>query len=109
MERTGKTGSVLGYACDVFDVTWPNGDKGEGCVAKDVHVPQLAPTYAILGLGDSDLIPLRNVTMDAAGKEKSRMEVTKIDKAVPDDTRFAIPASYKTQHLEDMDKGLHPR
>jgi hypothetical protein len=91
-EPMDKTGVVLGYACEFHKVTWPNGDKSEGCLAKGIHVAQLAATNTWLGFGDGDLLPMRNVTMDASGKEKSRMEVTKIDKTIPDDSRFVVPA-----------------
>jgi hypothetical protein len=108
-EPMDKTGVVLGYACDFHRVTWPNGDKSEGCLAKGIHIPQIAANNAWLGFGGGDSLPMRNVTMDASGKEKSRMEVTKIDRTVPDDSRFVAPAGYKTQTLEDMEKGLHAR
>jgi hypothetical protein len=38
--------------------------------------------------------PLRSVEYDATGKEQSRMEVTKIEPAMIDDSRFAAPADY---------------
>lgn len=50
--------------------------------------------------------PPRAVTTDPSGKEKSRMEVTKIDKKSVDDAKFNVPPDYKTTNMEDLMKGM---
>ncbi|HEY1960395.1 MAG TPA: DUF4412 domain-containing protein [Polyangiaceae bacterium] len=107
VEKTGKTDTVAGYSCEEWKITEPNGDKTDLCAAKGISFPSMgrsAPSWAgELGEG---FFPLRVVTTDSAGKEKSKMEVTKIEKKTEDASRFEVPAGYKTMNMGDMMKGL---
>ena len=107
VEKTGKTDTVAGYSCEVWKVTEANGDKTELCVAKGISFPSMgrgAPSWA--GAIGEGFFPLRVVTNDSTGKEKSKMEVTKIEKKTEDEARFQVPAGYKTMNMADMMKGL---
>ena len=44
--------------------------------------------------------------VDATGKEKSRMEVSKIEKKSIDDARFQVPAGYQTVNMDEMMKAM---
>lgn len=107
IDQTGKTDTIAGYSCDIARVTEANGDKGEVCLTKGIAFP------AFPGAGNagwmsslSDSFPLRAVMTDAAGKEKNRMLVTKIDKRSLDDSQFQVPAGYTTRNMADLMKGL---
>jgi uncharacterized protein DUF4412 len=102
---TGKTDVVAGYSCEVYRVD-SDEEKDEACVSKGIHFPQMEPgaNRWLADIGDN-VFPLRSVRTDAAGKEKSRMEVTKIEKKSLNDSVFAAPPGYKTMNMEDMMKG----
>jgi Domain of unknown function (DUF4412) len=105
VDKTGKTDTVAGYSCDVWKATSDNGDHSDLCVAKGISFPDFGTKQVWTSyLGDG--FPLRAVTTDAAGKEKHRMDVTKIDKKSVDDSQFAVPAGYKTMDMGDMMKNL---
>jgi hypothetical protein len=107
IDKTGKNDTVAGYSCELWKMTDPGGDRSDVCVAQGIMFP-------VMGRGGghgwmSQLengFPLRAVTYDSAGKEKSRMEVTKIDKKSLDDAMFQVPAGYTTQDMAEMMKGL---
>jgi hypothetical protein len=96
--RTGRKDNILGYTAEEFKITEKNGDVSEAWLAKGLGTfmfpksqnPMAGrrgsePPSAWEKLGKEGLFPLRAVSRTAAGKEKSRMEVTKIEKeSVPD-------------------------
>jgi hypothetical protein len=106
IDKTSKTDTVAGYSCEIWKVKEDNGDAGELCIAKGIAFPMT--TRAMGGwmgqLGES--FPLRVVISDPSDKEKTRMEVTKIDKKSLDASQFEVPAGYKTTSFEDMMKAL---
>ena len=106
IEKTGKTDTVAGYACDVWKVTEPNGSKTDLCVADGISFPisgREAPAWASeLGNG----FPLRAITTDGSGKETNHMLVTQIDKKTIDDAQFTVPPDYKTVDMTAMLGGL---
>ena len=98
IEKTGKTDTVAGYSCEIWHVTDDTG-SGDVCVAKGISFPKMgrqAPGWQSM-LEDS--FPLRAVMKDTAGKEKDRMEVTKIEKKSLDDSKFQVPAGYQTMNM----------
>ncbi len=109
IDKTGKTDTVAGYQCDIWNVTAQSGNKSEVCVTKGItwfssmKDPSKAWMSTLTGEG---MFPLRAVTSDPTGKEVSRMEVTKVDKKSIDDSRFEVPAGYKTMDMGDMMKNL---
>jgi len=105
IDKTSKTDTVAGYSCDVWTATDASGDKTDLCVAKGIAFPSMgraAGWMAELG----EVFPLRAVTSDPSGKEKTRMEVTKIDKKSVDDAKFEVPAGYNTMNMDQMMKGM---
>jgi hypothetical protein len=107
VDKTGKTDTVAGYTCDVWKVTEPSGDVGQLCVTKGLAFPSMGRASAgwMSQLG-GDGFPLRAVMSDPSGKEKSHMEVTKVDKKALDDSKFSVPADYKTTDMGDLMKGM---
>jgi hypothetical protein len=106
IDKTGKTDTVAGYSCDIWKVTEDNGDKGELCVAKGITFPMMGRQASGWMSSLDDYFPLRAVMSDPSGKEKNRMEVTKIEKKSFDDSKFEVPAGYQTMNMGDMMKGL---
>jgi hypothetical protein len=109
IDKTGKTDTVAGYSCEIWNITEDSGDKGALCVAKGISFPKMpmGGRHNSSWMNDNaDFFPLRMVMSDATGNEKSRMEVTKIEKKSIDDSKFDVPAGYKTQSMEDLMKGL---
>jgi hypothetical protein len=105
IDKTGKTETVAGYSCEDWKVTDPNGERADVCVAKGISFPAMG-RHAGWMSSLEDGFPLRAVSYDSTGKEKSRMEVTKIDKKSLDDKMFEVPAGYTTQNMDEMMKGL---
>jgi hypothetical protein len=106
VEKTGKTDTVAGYSCDIWKMTEPSGEKTEACVAKGITFPAMGRRAAGWMSSLEDAFPLRAISYDPAGKEKSRMEVTKIEKKSLDDAHFQVPAGYTTQDMASMMKGM---
>ncbi len=106
IEKTGKTDTVAGYSCEIWKITETNGDKGDLCVAKGITFPMMGRATAGWMSALEDYFPLRVVTSDPSGKEKDRMEVTKIEKKSLDDAKFEVPAGFQTMNMGDMMKGL---
>lgn len=104
-KRTGKKDVVAGYDCEIWTYEEPD-KKGEVCVADGL---------SLLGMGGMSLgalsgkingLPLRAIGQTKDGKEKERMEVTKIDRrSVPDD-KFQVPPGYTTTDMDQLMKGL---
>ena len=105
IDKSGKTETIAGYSCEDWKVTDPNGEHADVCVAKGISFPAMG-RHAGWMSSLEDGFPLRAVSYDATGKEKSRMEVTKIDKKSLDDKMFEVPAGYTTQNMDEMMKGL---
>lgn len=106
--KTGNHETVAGFDCEDWTVKDPAGKRSELCIAEGIayfDVASLRPgsSGATSPLAkefrDKKSFPLRAVEYDAAGKELSRMEVTKIEKQSVDDAAFAIPADFKRVEL----------
>ena len=105
VDKTGKTDTVAGYSCDIWKVSEASGEKADVCVAKGISFPSLGRHAGWMSSLEGGF-PLRAVTFDATGKEKSRMEVTKVEKKSLDDAQFQVPAGYTTQNMDDLMKSL---
>jgi Domain of unknown function (DUF4412) len=102
--KSGNHETIAGFDCEDWSVKDANGKHSELCIAEGIAyfdpsslrpgssgaTSPLAKEYR-----DKKSFPLRDVEYDAAGKETSRMEVTKIEKQSVDDALFAIPADFK--------------
>ena len=107
IDKTGKMETIAGYSCEDWKITEDNGEKSEACMAKGIAFPSMGRAQGWMAdLMDQKVFPLRVVTDDPSGKEKSRMEVTKIEKKSIDDSQFQVPAGYKTQSMEEMMKSF---
>ncbi len=116
--RTGKTDSVAGYRCEIFETRSKETGKirGESCAAQ-----QLANMGALMGLSRSGAnklsadIPqelrqlikegffvLRMTTKDDEDAEKMRMEATAIEKKRLDHSLFVPPADYTKFDMNTM-------
>ena len=107
IDKTGKNDVVAGYTCEQWKITDVGGERTDVCVAQGITFPVMgrrAGTGWMSQLEGS--FPLRAITYDSTGKEKSRMEVTKIEKKSLDDAMFQVPAGYTTQDMGEMMKNL---
>jgi hypothetical protein len=52
-------------------------------------------------MGGGDYFPMRGVRTDAAGR-KTQMEVMRVDRKRLEDSRFDLPAGYKTVNMADL-------
>jgi hypothetical protein len=116
--RTGKTDTVAGYRCEIFQNRNKETGKirGESCAVKG-----LANMGALMGLNRSDAgklsgdIPrelrqiiregyflVRMVTKDEDGSEKMRMEATSVEKKRLDSSLFVPPADYTKFNINVM-------
>jgi hypothetical protein len=109
IDRTGKSDTIAGYSCDVWKVTEPGGEKTDLCVAHGIAFPSMGQGSGTWMSELGDGFPLRAVTTAPSGVEKTRMEVTKIDKKTIDDAQFTVPADYKTMDMSAMLGGLIKR
>jgi len=110
---TGKSDTVAGYRCEVWSIKQDNGDGGEACVANGIAFPSVGAQSSWISSMGQNGFPLRVSMKDASGKEKMKMEVTKIEKKSVDDKTFEVPAGYHTMDMASMMKslgmsGLHP-
>ncbi len=111
---------IAGYACDKWKITETNKKtakvrKSDACLAKGIGFPDMSSMMGGGGtktgsawmqkLVTDKYFPLRAVTTED-GVEKTRMEVTKIDKKPLDAARFEVPAGYKVVDMADMMKQL---
>ena len=106
--KTGNHETVAGFDCEDWTVKDPSGKRSELCIAEGIayfDVASLRPGFAgptsplAKEFRDKKSFPLRAVEYDAAGKELSRMEVTKIEKQAVDDAAFSVPADFKKVEL----------
>jgi hypothetical protein len=94
VERTGQTGVVAGYACEVWNIRTES-EHTEACVAPGLAFPDFgSPREG--WMKEVEGFPLRSVTTDSTGKETHRLEATKIDKKPLDAAQFAPPPGYQT-------------
>jgi Domain of unknown function (DUF4412) len=120
-EKTGKIETIAGYECEIWKITEdkPSQKKKEEvelCMAKKIGffdlrtmgIGSLDPKVAVLmTLTDLNHFPLRAVTSEN-GVETGRMEATKIEEKKLEDARFAVPADYQIQTLDQMIQGFMP-
>jgi hypothetical protein len=109
LTKTGKSDTVAGYSCDLWDIT---SDHREGtvCVAQEgaswfsIPLTGIPTEHAwAVELLDGKHFPLRFVGYDKDGAtEKTRVEVTKIDKKTLPPTEFEYPPTYKVVDLAQM-------
>jgi hypothetical protein len=106
--RTGKHETVAGYDCEDWEITHETGKRESACVAEGLSFFDLSTMAGTVGgvspswvdeLRERGGFPLRTIETDPAGKEISRMEVTKIEKKPIDAANFTVPAAY---HLMQM-------
>ena len=116
--RTGKTDTVAGYRCEIFQSKQKETGKirGESCAAKG-----LANMGSFIGLNRADAgklssdVPrelrqiikegyflLRMVTKDDDGSEKMRMEAMNVERKRLDDSLFVPPADYTKLDMNAM-------
>ncbi len=114
--RTGKTDTVAGYQCEIFQTKSKETGKirGEACAAKG-----LANMGAFMGLNRSSAVSgdfsrevrqiikegyflLRMVRKDDDGSEKIRMEATSVEKKKLDNSLFVPPADYTKFDMNAM-------
>ena len=106
--KTGKTEKIAGLDCEHWTLDdSASQEKVDACVAKNVAWFDLAqapkpgaaePGWAA-ALTKENAFPLRLVVSDAKGKERYRVDATKVNKAKQDDTLFQAPAAYKKTDL----------
>jgi hypothetical protein len=101
IDKSGKHETIAGIDCENWTAKDPSGKRSEVCIAQGIAFFDMAsvksggPSALGKELRDKKLFPLRSVEYDAAGKETSRMEVTKVEKTSIDDAQFSIPKDYK--------------
>jgi uncharacterized protein DUF4412 len=111
--KTGKFDTVAGYKCENWDVMSDHRET-TACVAQEgaswFSIPMTGvPTERLwmAELLDGKHFPLRLVIYAPDGvTEKSRIEVTKIDKKTPAASQFEYPSSYRVLDLAQMFQGL---
>jgi hypothetical protein len=107
IDRTGKMDTVAGYSCEIWKITNDDGSKGDVCVGKGIAFPSFGGRNSEAWMNElADSFPLRAVMTDAAGAEKTRMEVTKVDRKSIDDAKFQVPAGYQTMSMDQMLQGM---
>lgn len=117
---TGRTDSILGYRAEEYKITEKDGTVSEAWLAKGLGAflypkaqnPMASrrgsePPSAWEKLGQEGLFPLRAISRDKKGREKSRMEVTKIDKVSIPDSTFTTEGytEFQMPNFGDMMKG----
>ena len=118
--KTGKTETILGYACEQWISKGEDGNTSEIWAAKNIG------TFGGFGrrenkpespwekkISEEGLFPLKVIGLDESGKEKSRWEVTKIDKKSLSSDMFQPPSGYEKMEMPampdmkgDMKKGM---
>ncbi|MFA5056567.1 MAG: DUF4412 domain-containing protein [Opitutaceae bacterium] len=115
---TGRTEVIAGYTATEYTLAGKNGEVHELWLAKGLGSfmfpaaqnpmghgrPANAPVWEKL-VRDGGFFPLRVVTRDAGGREKTRLEVTKIEKAALPDALFT-PEGYSEFQIPGFGGGL---
>jgi Domain of unknown function (DUF4412) len=102
IEKTGHHETIAGHDCEDWNAVDANGHKALLCMASDVGAfdfgsmgaASFVPDFAKHGILGGDVFPLKLVDYDTAGKEKTHVEVTRIERKAEDDALFAPPAGY---------------
>jgi hypothetical protein len=102
VNKTGRHETIAGHDCEAWEIKHGSGKRTETCIADGLAAfdfGALLPggsSSSALGteLHQKKLFPLRSVEFDAAGKETSRMEVTRVERKKLDRAIFEVPASY---------------
>ena len=120
--RTGKTGKVAGYACDLYvSKGKTDGMSEEVCLAKGLGSPALAglmtgdarsplefPSW-MLELAKAGAFPLRVIVRAKDGQEEARLEATKIEPRRLEDSLFTPPPGYRRMDNDTLMGGMEPR
>jgi Domain of unknown function (DUF4412) len=102
--KSGGTKTIAGYECESWAVADATGKRSDVCIAHgiaffDVSVLRTGGTgpesATARRFREDKSFPLESVDFDAAGRELSRTEVTKIEKKPIDDSRFDVPQGYR--------------
>lgn len=102
IKRTGRQEKVADQSCEVWEIAHTSGKRTEACIAQNFigfDFGSLMPGAGPFAGGTDDvkkekLFPMRSVEYDAAGKETSRMIVTRVEKTRIDKARFDVPKDY---------------
>jgi hypothetical protein len=100
IDKSGKHETIAGVDCESWTAHDPGGKRSEVCIAQGIAYFDMGGSMkgggGSLGkeLREKKLFPLRSVEYDAAGKEISRMQVTKVEKKSIDDADFAVPKDF---------------
>jgi hypothetical protein len=99
IDKSGKHETIAGIDCENWTAHDPSGKKSEVCIAQGIaffDMGSMKGGTSTIGkeMRDKKLFPLRSVEYDTAGKEISRMQVTKVDKKSLDDSEFVIPKDF---------------
>jgi hypothetical protein len=106
--RTGKHETVAGYDCEDWEIVTQGGagNHVSTCVTQGLAFFDFSAMAGPTGghswadeLRDDNAFPLRSVEVDPAGKEISRMEVTKVAKRPVDDTAFTVPPGFHVMQV----------
>ena len=96
-EATGEVDHVAGYPCEIYRYRLSVADMGDCCMvtgiphAVDAHDGSTSGTAA-----SGDLFSLRTRAIGPAGEERSRSEVSKIERTTLDPSLFVVPPGYRT-------------
>ncbi len=108
IDKTGKHETIAGIDCENWIAKDPSGKRSEVCIAQGIaffDVGSMKGGGSSGGLAkelrEKKLFPLRDIELDASGKEVSRMEVTKVEKSV-DDAKLDVPKDYTKLTLPGM-------
>ena len=114
IEKTGHHETIAGHDCEDWNLVDANNHKALLCMASDVGAfdfggmegASFLPDLVKHGLFGASAFPLKLVDYDNAGKEKTHIEVTRIERKTEDDALFAPPAGYaKFEYRESWGDG----
>lgn len=102
IEKTGHHETIAGHDCEDWNVVDANGHKALLCMASDVGTfdfggmgaSSFVPDFVKHAIFGGDVFPLKLVDYDSAGKERTHVEVTSIERKPEADALFAPPAGY---------------
>lgn len=102
--NVGTKKTIAGYDCIQWSVKDTKGHHSDVCLAQGIAFfdparvrpggAQQPESPLAKEFREHKSFPLQSIEYDADGKEVSRMEVTKIEKASLPDTDFAVPSGY---------------
>jgi hypothetical protein len=110
VEKTGHTDTVAGIPCEDWELTNAKSGRALVCVSTErapwLDVPALGLPHADLlwvpEVFDGKHFPVRAIEYDAAGAEDGRIELTKLERKVVDDSTLAIPAGYRKMEVGEL-------